>query len=472
MDKFNRTLFHQDEEETCDDLDFLDTLPTSVDGDDDDDFEIMEEIHSAQMKRSDSRNSVLNEPLLPEMVYSDKHSDPSFRCHFESLCRKLETKGWTAEPVMQWIENLAESTANIEQSGTMSKTFRSGENNNYRQPYKLSEHEPKLHTSSVDHHSFIQDDHSISETASVDDEDNLKMSSVKNGKDSMIEDPYLSMKSMVKKNLYSNEFPSKDLSSQFYQKSDCNPIVTTGTKKDFVKYMTTWLRNNWTNPYNDDAGLEQMAKECNTSIDVISNWLINARTRKWRPALRKAISLNRPADMLYEDSISIFDHKPISDIATPDPTKSHQHDDNTKQKTKYENHNHYHQEMIRKSKLNVRGDHHRDSVCSNQYATKYPSPVVSSHGKRSMGSGWYMPPDRREDQYQNFQQQQQQQLLMHQQRTQSTTASHMHHRHSSMNKWNTAPSRNVLEDNDPFAYNKNDNDTYPRKRMKPMNPKK
>jgi Homeobox KN domain len=59
-----------------------------------------------------------------------------------------------------------------------------------------------------------------------------------------------------------------------------------------------------------------MAEECNASTDVISNWLIDARRRKWRPALRKSISLNRPADMLLEDSIRIFDHEPIRDLFT------------------------------------------------------------------------------------------------------------------------------------------------------------
>jgi Homeobox KN domain len=88
-------------------------------------------------------------------------------------------------------------------------------------------------------------------------------------------------------------------------------INTTSSKKEFVSYMTAWLRDNWTNPYNDDEGLEEMAAATGSSTEVISNWLINARTRKWRPALRKALALNRPASYLLEDSLNIFDRKPV-----------------------------------------------------------------------------------------------------------------------------------------------------------------
>lgn len=87
------------------------------------------------------------------------------------------------------------------------------------------------------------------------------------------------------------------------------------TKQELGKYMTSWLRANFTNPYPDDEGLVQMAKHCGTTNQVISNWLINARTRKWRPAIIKATELGRPADMLLEDSINIFDGKPVRRIA-------------------------------------------------------------------------------------------------------------------------------------------------------------
>ena len=82
-------------------------------------------------------------------------------------------------------------------------------------------------------------------------------------------------------------------------------------KQDLSKYMTDWLRDNWTNPYPDDFALHQMSKECNSSTTVVSNWLINARTRKWRPAIVKAYDMNRPADLLLEDSINIFCGKPL-----------------------------------------------------------------------------------------------------------------------------------------------------------------
>ena len=84
--------------------------------------------------------------------------------------------------------------------------------------------------------------------------------------------------------------------------------------------MTSWLRANFTNPYPDDEGLIQMAHHCGTTNQVISNWLINARTRKWRPAIIKATELGRPSDMLLEDSINIFDGKPVRQIATNQAT--------------------------------------------------------------------------------------------------------------------------------------------------------
>jgi Homeobox KN domain len=98
-----------------------------------------------------------------------------------------------------------------------------------------------------------------------------------------------------------------------------NPSKTTSrhqSKQELGKFMTAWLRANFTNPYPDDEGLAQMAQHCGTTNQVISNWLINARTRKWRPAIIKACELGRPADFLLEDSINIFDGKPIRDIGT------------------------------------------------------------------------------------------------------------------------------------------------------------
>eukprot|EP00957_Ditylum_brightwellii_P212152 15367022-Ditylum_brightwellii.AAC.1 len=86
------------------------------------------------------------------------------------------------------------------------------------------------------------------------------------------------------------------------------------SKKEFANYMNHWLRSNWTNPYPDDEGLQEMASDCGTTTAVVSNWLINARTRKWRPAIVKAYKLNRPADYLKEDAIAIFDGRPVQEI--------------------------------------------------------------------------------------------------------------------------------------------------------------
>jgi Homeobox KN domain len=88
----------------------------------------------------------------------------------------------------------------------------------------------------------------------------------------------------------------------------------TVAKDDFTPYMIKWLRDNWTNPYPDDDGLAEMAKNCGTSIAVVNNWLINARTRKWRPAIVKALETKRPSALLLEDSLNIFDGLPLRKI--------------------------------------------------------------------------------------------------------------------------------------------------------------
>lgn len=89
------------------------------------------------------------------------------------------------------------------------------------------------------------------------------------------------------------------------------PPCTPGKKQDLSKYMTQWLRENWTNPYPDEIAIQQMSSECGSTSTVISNWLINARTRKWRPSIIKAYEMERPADLLLEDSINIFCGKPV-----------------------------------------------------------------------------------------------------------------------------------------------------------------
>lgn len=85
-------------------------------------------------------------------------------------------------------------------------------------------------------------------------------------------------------------------------------------KRNFAEYMSQWLKDNWTNPYPDDECLAEIASDCDTTPTVVSNWLINARTRKWRPALQKAFKLKRPADLLQEDSIRIFEGNPVRNL--------------------------------------------------------------------------------------------------------------------------------------------------------------
>jgi hypothetical protein len=101
-------------------------------------------------------------------------------------------------------------------------------------------------------------------------------------------------------------FPKKSLAA-----SALSQVVP---KKDFSKYMTAWLRDNWINPYPDEDGLADMAHDCGTTSTVVSNWLINARTRKWRPAIVKATDRNRPSELLLEDSIRIFDGRPLRSL--------------------------------------------------------------------------------------------------------------------------------------------------------------
>jgi hypothetical protein len=103
------------------------------------------------------------------------------------------------------------------------------------------------------------------------------------------------------------------LGSPFRPTPPVTPSLSSPTspeaKNDLSKFMTVWLRDNFTNPYPDEDVTAQLAYECGTSSHVVSNWLINARTRKWRPSIVKATHLNRPAAMLLADSLAIFDGK-------------------------------------------------------------------------------------------------------------------------------------------------------------------
>jgi hypothetical protein len=91
-------------------------------------------------------------------------------------------------------------------------------------------------------------------------------------------------------------------------------VITTSQQErtcDLGDYMTNWLGENWINPYPDETVLQTLARDCGTTPTVVSNWLINARTRKWRPAIMQAFDLNRPAEFLLENSINIFLGAPI-----------------------------------------------------------------------------------------------------------------------------------------------------------------
>jgi len=111
--------------------------------------------------------------------------------------------------------------------------------------------------------------------------------------------------------------PSKKL-APVLATTKTTPATKPPSKQEFAAFMTQWLRANWTNPYPDDQGLAEMAAHCGTTVQVISNWLINARTRKWRPAIIKATELGRPSDLLLEDSINLFEGKPVREIHLQD----------------------------------------------------------------------------------------------------------------------------------------------------------
>jgi Homeobox KN domain len=96
--------------------------------------------------------------------------------------------------------------------------------------------------------------------------------------------------------------------------SSSAPEAATLEKKEFVIFMTAWLRENWMNPYPDDDGLSEMAAVCSSTPTVIGNWLINARTRKWRPAIVKAFEMGRPSELLLEDSLNLFDGNPLREL--------------------------------------------------------------------------------------------------------------------------------------------------------------
>lgn len=83
------------------------------------------------------------------------------------------------------------------------------------------------------------------------------------------------------------------------------PVVF--TKEGFTEYMNQWLKDNWVNPYPDEEVLNEIAIANGTSSSIVNNWLINARTRKWRPAISKAYKNGGTSDALLKESIGIFE---------------------------------------------------------------------------------------------------------------------------------------------------------------------
>ena len=104
-----------------------------------------------------------------------------------------------------------------------------------------------------------------------------------------------------------------------------SPMSEKAKRTVFNAYMTEWLcqTKNWANPYPDETLLRQMASHfihlgCipgvehsavvteTEAISKITNWLVNTRTRQWRPAIEQAFDAKRPTMLLMEDSIRIF----------------------------------------------------------------------------------------------------------------------------------------------------------------------
>jgi hypothetical protein len=101
------------------------------------------------------------------------------------------------------------------------------------------------------------------------------------------------------------------------------PLSDKAKKQVFNAYMTEWLCQcrNWINPYPDETVLNQMAShfihiDCVPGTDSnvteaeavakINTWLVNTRTRQWRPSVEEAFDAQRPAMLLMEDSLRIF----------------------------------------------------------------------------------------------------------------------------------------------------------------------
>lgn len=106
-------------------------------------------------------------------------------------------------------------------------------------------------------------------------------------------------------------------------------------KGTFQLFMQSWIKDNWQNPYPDDNLSKRLANhviECGCitlnkkdgkrflvegvcpdelyrtiALEKVTNWLVNARTRRWRPSLEAAFDQKRPAALLLEDSLHIYE---------------------------------------------------------------------------------------------------------------------------------------------------------------------
>jgi Homeobox KN domain len=96
----------------------------------------------------------------------------------------------------------------------------------------------------------------------------------------------------------------------------------TQNRTAFHSHMNNWLRANWINPYPDEAVSHQLAYETGENVHVVNTWLVNARSRRWRPAVLKAFELGRPSEHLLEDSINIFEDKPLRPVHEVTSTES------------------------------------------------------------------------------------------------------------------------------------------------------
>ena len=127
------------------------------------------------------------------------------------------------------------------------------------------------------------------------------------------------------------------------------PMVVNPTDA-FQNSMNFWLRMNWCNPFPDDLMNAHLARflvdngcvplttkdvkaleglspveydkmMMKLATDKVSNFLVNTRTRKWRPSLFQAFDLRRPAGLLLEDSIRIYEEKELRPLTGWDGDK-------------------------------------------------------------------------------------------------------------------------------------------------------